>query len=95
LLQCTVFILITIRVTYGSKHDLSLSLSCSWDLCCTGLLRSVRWLFTDISGQRICPILTLENGNSKLSQNVSNKPTHSAQQPKKAKFLPEKVLPNC
>ena len=58
----------------------------SWILPSSGLLRSVGWLRTDVSGQPIGPIfkgqvfghLTLEGGTDRLSWNVGSYPTYGA-----------------
>ena len=43
----------------------------------SGMLRSVGWLSSDVSGQPVGPILTLEDGTDRLSRNVGSKPTYA------------------
>jgi len=65
---------------------------CRWSLRSSGLLRSECWfLFVDVSGQHIGPILleylTLEDGTNGLSRNFYKQiPSYAAQQPRTAKI---------
>jgi len=60
----------------GTMRDFRLPPWCIWDLRFSGMLRSVDgWLVTDVPGQPIVPIFTLEDGTHRLSRNVSNYPS--------------------
>jgi len=59
----------------GTMRDFRPPPRCKWDLRFSGMLRSVDgWLVTDVPGQPIVPIFTLEGGTHRLSRNVRNYP---------------------
>ena len=59
----------------GTMRDFRFPPRCQWDLRFSGMLRSVvGWVVTDVAGQPIVPIFTVEDGTYALSRNVSNYP---------------------